>query len=123
MLHGNSQAAVAELVAGAESGGTLGLLPDALARLPDVERGITRALHRTASPSEFVSVLQACRPASSPAPLASQPLICMPCCMRMPSWRTRGHRLHAWAGGCLGRKHSQVSCNITRALHRTMLPW
>jgi hypothetical protein len=32
---------------------------DTLRRLPDLERGLTRALHRTASPSEFVQTLLA----------------------------------------------------------------
>ena len=30
-----------------------------LAKLPDVERGITRILHRTAAPAEFVATIQA----------------------------------------------------------------
>jgi hypothetical protein len=32
---------------------------DTLRRLPDLERGLTRALHRTAPPSEFVATLLA----------------------------------------------------------------
>ena len=34
-------------------------LPALLSRLPDVERGITRILHRTASPAEFVTTVRA----------------------------------------------------------------
>lgn len=37
----------------------LGSLPESLSRLPDVERGISRALHRTASPHELLSTLNA----------------------------------------------------------------
>ena len=44
--------------AGAAAGG-LEALPALLSRLPDVERGITRILHRTASPAEFVTTLRA----------------------------------------------------------------
>ena len=32
-------------------------LPRLLAKLPDLERGITRILHRTANPAEFVTVV------------------------------------------------------------------
>ncbi len=39
--------------------GGLEALPGLLSRLPDVERGITRILHRTASPAEFVTTLRA----------------------------------------------------------------
>ena len=42
-----------------EDGGPLAGLGEALRGLPDLERGITRLLHRTASPSEFLTVLQA----------------------------------------------------------------
>ena len=54
--------AVQELVAAYE--GTAGVAPiltrlaSALAGTPDVERGLARALHRTASPAEFVSTMQ-----------------------------------------------------------------
>ena len=39
--------------------GPLSKLPSLLARLPDLERGVTRLLHRTAGPSELVSTVQA----------------------------------------------------------------
>lgn len=47
-----------EVSAGSKAGG-LGALPALLSGLPDVERGITRILHRTASPSEFVTTMRA----------------------------------------------------------------
>ena len=46
------------VLAGGKAGG-LQALPALLSRLPDVERGITRILHRTASPAEFVTTMRA----------------------------------------------------------------
>ena len=41
------------------AGGPLAALPAALGRLPDLDRGLTRILHGTASPSDFVGTLRA----------------------------------------------------------------
>ncbi|GMH38216.1 hypothetical protein BSKO_06100 [Bryopsis sp. KO-2023] len=43
------------------SNGVLGSVPMVLPRLPDLERGLTRILHKSASPKEFVDVLQGLR--------------------------------------------------------------
>ncbi|KAK9814927.1 hypothetical protein WJX73_002195 [Symbiochloris irregularis] len=51
--------AVQELAAAGSTGGALASLGEALKGIPDLERGIMRLVHRTASPSEFLTVLQA----------------------------------------------------------------
>ncbi|GFR45313.1 hypothetical protein Agub_g6641, partial [Astrephomene gubernaculifera] len=54
------QQAVAEILEAVQAGyAPLCLLPKALSRLPDVERGITRALYGSASPAEFVGTVRA----------------------------------------------------------------
>lgn len=51
--------AVEELVNASKTGSALNNITKSLRRLPDVERGVTRALHRTASPNEVLGTLSA----------------------------------------------------------------
>jgi hypothetical protein len=55
----------------APAAGTAASLPEVLRRLPDLERGITRIFHRTASPSELVVVLQALSKVRAAPPAAA----------------------------------------------------
>ena len=68
---------------GAGPASPLAALPRLLAKLPDLERGITRILHRTANPAEFVTVV------TSLSRIATQLGLQVSALFTVPVWNVR----------------------------------
>ncbi|KAG2483848.1 hypothetical protein HYH03_017301 [Edaphochlamys debaryana] len=110
------QEAVAELLEAVNDGkAPLSHLPRALSRLPDIERGLTRALHRTASPAEFVGTARALQQfrvdlhlPPLPDPAEDQPL-------------TANHQLPSTAGGDAAAGLASLEAAVASPLLRRLL--